>query len=189
MLNPKVISNFISKKHADIFIDYINSNIETFEKEMPNTEVYTRRFGMDNHDHIRASILMQDFNHDIKDLIIEYSNKFIDQCKETFKDENIYPSQFWLVKRGPNSPQQMHTDVDGGCNYQLKYSGVMYLNNLFNSGRLIFPHIPFYYSPKLGDLVVFPSDGQRFRHGVGVNNADRYVIPLWATNDENFKLF
>lgn len=189
ILAPKIIPNFISKKDADIFIDYINTNIDKIEKETPDNNVYLQRFGLDNHNHLKKSTIMSEFNHEIKDLVIYYADKFTEECKKVFSDEKIYPSQFWLVKRYPNEPQPMHTDVDGGCNYQLKYSGVIYLNTLINSGRLMFPHIPFYYSPKIGDLVVFPSDGERFRHGVGINKEDRYVAPVWATNDENFKLY
>lgn len=186
MDKPKIIHNFISEQDISNVINYIDLNIEAFNKE-EDVKNYTQRFGKD-----RAypdSRHLEEFDHDIKSLITKYSDLFVKECKSAFNDEKIYPSEFWFNKRLPKTPGRLHTDVDDGLNSQLNYSGVIYLNTLEDSGHLRFPNIPFTYTPNSGDLVIFPSSGKTFSHSIASNNEDRYACLLWSTNDEKYRLF
>jgi hypothetical protein len=59
---------------------------------------------------------------------------------------------------------------------------------LGGQGKLDFPALNFKYSPEEGDLVLFPSQGNQFWHGVDLISEDRYSIALWMTTDKQFEL-
>lgn len=183
---PLVVENFIKEKDVKTFIDFINKNLNSFFKN-EYEEVYSKRFGPDNH--FLDSTNLDHADVEIIDLIKKYSEDFTNRCKVNFNHNKLMPAQFWLVKRFPGNPQKLHTDTDGSINSHLKYSGIIYLNTLEKSGALMFPNIFYNYFPKQGDLVVFESDNRKFDHMVNVNIEDRYVLALWATDDERYKLY
>ena len=57
-----------------------------------------------------------------------------------------------------------------------------------NTGKLNFPNLLFEYCPEEGDLILFPSHGDEFIHGVDSITAERYTLAFWMTEDKNFIL-
>ena len=57
---------------------------------------------------------------------------------------------------------------------------LLYLNEDFEGGELVFLHFNFTYRPKRGDLLFFPSSGVYAHQAMPVKNGIRYVIVSWA---------
>jgi|TARA_R100000030_G_scaffold26246_2_gene19106 Rps23 Pro-64 3,4-dihydroxylase Tpa1-like proline 4-hydroxylase len=67
-----------------------------------------------------------------------------------------------------------------GCWFRTM-TGVIYLNDDYDNGNLIFPHHKFEIKPKMGDLVFFSSDFDCL-HGIDtVTNGERFTVPMWYT--------
>lgn len=68
------------------------------------------------------------------------------------------------------------------------FSFLIYLNDDFQGGEIIFPHFNFTFKPKKGMFVCFPSD-HRFIHKVAKTTAGtRYVIVTWAAVENTKKV-
>ena len=64
---------------------------------------------------------------------------------------------------------------------QRDYTGLLYLNDNFTGGQLVFPDRHVVIIPKAGLLVAFPSN-HRFVHSVPkVLSGKRYSLPVWFT--------
>ena len=64
---------------------------------------------------------------------------------------------------------------------QRDYTGLVYLNDNFTGGELVFPDLDVFIAPKPGLLVGFPSN-HKFVHAVPkVLFGKRYSLPVWFT--------
>ena len=187
MKKPLVVKDFISSADADKFIKYMDENQEWFEKTGDGS-IFNMYTGRDNHHKFETKF--DDPKYDtIRDLIIKYGKKVEHIVKDNFSvDYNLYLTQFWMTKRIPGTFGKVHGDTDDGKNNQIKYSGIIYLNTLQIGGELMFPSINYTYSPKKGDVVLFESADPDFRHGVYPCKENRYVLPIWLTDDEEYRL-
>ena len=187
MKRPLVVKDFISPADADQFIKYMDENQNWFQETGDGT-IFNMYTGRDNHHQFETEF--DDPKYDsIRDLIIKYGKKVEHAVKDNFSvDYNLYLTQFWMTKRFPGTFGKIHGDTDGGKNNQIKYSGIIYLNTLQIGGELMFPFINYTYSPKKGDVVLFESGDQDFRHGVYPCQENRYVLPVWLTDDEEYRL-
>jgi prolyl 4-hydroxylase len=80
-------------------------------------------------------------------------------------------------------PHRDHRNADGTPNDTpwREWAGVIYLNDEFDGGRLIFPELNIAYKPAAGSLVVFPATAlHSVERAVG---APRYTAALWFTSD------
>ncbi len=57
---------------------------------------------------------------------------------------------------------------------------LLYLNDDFDGGDLLFNYFNYTYSPRQGDLVIFPSDHRYLHEAKAVTKGSRYVIVSWA---------
>jgi len=185
----KIINNFIEDSDIEKIIKYIDSNLYKFslDERSIGGHRYSYRFGKcyahkDSRENLNDLI-------NIKDVIDKYSQKACSLTKKEFNETNdVILASLWLAKQQSGATVTYHKDIDDGKNPQFKYSAVIYLNTMENSGKLRFPIINFEYSPIAGDIVIFPSDGVEFYHGVDAINQDRYTMPMWMTLDKNFEL-
>lgn len=66
---------------------------------------------------------------------------------------------------------------------------LIYLNEDFTGGGLQFEKFRYVYQPKLGDLLLFPSDN-RYKHGANpVQAGIRYVIVSWAAFTDEPRIY
>jgi hypothetical protein len=179
---PFILKNFISKDDCDIVISFINKNENNFDK---NGCLISKRIGIG----YRSDLVMIDSNDvsSIKDTLLKYGKEFLNYCNKLYDVKNdLYINQIWLVKTLFGGSQTEHSDDDNGYDSQMKYSGIVYLNDIKNSGYLYFKDLNFKYYPKAGDLVIFRSD--LGKHGVSTTFQDRYTMPMWATDDYSFSI-
>ncbi len=186
----KIISNFITEDHRKSFIDYIDERLDIFylDPRSKKGNRYAYKFGKDavhaDSRHTLEELL------DIKDLVDLYAEKACEEAKKQFNDDSkLYLSSFWMAKQESGATITYHKDTDQDNNLQFKYSGVLYLNTMPDyTGKLRFPELFFQYCPVAGDLIMFPSHGDEYTHGVDWIAADRYSLAFWLTEDEDFAL-
>jgi len=76
-----------------------------------------------------------------------------------------------------------HRNADGSPNPTpwREWAGIIYLNDGYDGGRLLFPETGESYVPFAGALVLFPGE---WLHGVeAASGAPRYTAPGWFTRD------
>jgi prolyl 4-hydroxylase len=72
----------------------------------------------------------------------------------------------------------------------LKYSSVIYLNDDFEGGEIVFPIIGIEYKPKAGDAIFFPSDDIKYLHGVNsIKSGNRYTLAYWHGEDGDWEKY
>lgn len=162
----KLIKNFINEDEA-------NKVVSTFESlEEPDIYKIDKRV-------VTVDTKVELFRNIAKRVLLK--------ARETFDDENLYISEFMISSYYPGYSMDVHTDI--ADRYHFSVSGVLYFNNDFTGGDIIFPNINYRYSPQLGDLVLFKSDLTENDHGVEeVTSGIRYVMPVWITSDKNLEL-
>jgi hypothetical protein len=186
----KIIKNFMPKEHIDTFIDYINNNLDYFyvDPRSKTGKRYAYKFGKDAV-HADSRHSLEDLVG-IKDLVNLYAKKVCETSNAQFDDSSkLFLSSFWMAKQDPGAIVTYHKDTDQDNNLQFKYSGVLYLNSMpQHTGKLRFPELMFQYCPEEGDLIMFPSHGDEFTHGVDWIANERYSLAFWITADKDFEL-
>jgi hypothetical protein len=99
----------------------------------------------------------------------------------------LYPDYTDLVYWPNGLSMGVHADnvwENGEPNYvsYRMYSGVAYLNDDYEGGQTFFPELDMKIEPKIGKLVVFPSNAE-YKHGVTPVVGERYTMPIWFTED------
>lgn len=189
-LDPVVVKNFLSPEECNRVISHIEINHHKYFNEWDADRVFTRRFGIDPH-HEDSGL---DFSEveEIRSILSRCAYGAVEECYKNYNHEgNLYPNALWLVKKNPSPDepgQNVHGDHDGGDNTQFIYSALVYLNTLDNNGQIFFPFAQFEHCPEQGDLLLFPSGGIKFDHGVKPITQERYSIPMWITEAEEYDL-
>jgi hypothetical protein len=125
---------------------------------------------------------------DIEDRIRDLFSRVENKIGELFNDSrDIYTCSFWFAKQLPGAKVLIHEDTDNGLNTHFKYSAVIYLNTLRDSGSLVFPDLNYSYMPEAGDIIIFKSIAAG-RHFVDTIDEDRYTMAMWLTEDKSFAI-
>jgi hypothetical protein len=183
----KVIKDVISIDDANLIIDYIDKNLESFTSS-PKWKRFQMMFGVDAY-HGERSKPVIDGLQDITSLVKEHMDIIKKIISYEFDDqEEIFLSSLWLAKQIPGAAIKGHLDVDDGSNDHFVYSAVLYLNKVDIGGVLDFPKLGVSIKPEFGDLVVFPSIGEDMFHEVKTIGEDRYTLPMWFTKNKSLEL-
>lgn len=184
-----VVDNFLSGEDVDFYIKYIESHLDLFKESSVHGSLRkTLIFGKDK--------AHKEFFTDLS-IISDLEDKLRKELFPSIQDvtsklynnrRSLYVSSMFLAKQSSGAQIEQHVDTDGGENMQHKYSGIIYLNTMSSGGELAFPDLDYTYSPKAGQLVLFPSRPLEYLHSVATINEDRYTIPVWLTEYEFFKL-
>ncbi len=184
----RVINNFIQEPEISSMIEYIDYLEKTELDKFAQYQYGKRlalRFGIDEDpDHIHGSLPNLSLLKDKRDLITSYFSRALEAVKRSFEvDRDLYVCSFWAAKQYSGAIVNEHADtggVEGHYNSHFKYSAVLYLNTMNKSGELIFRDENYSYSPRAGDLVMFPSYG--IKHRVDEILETRYSLPMWITD-------
>ena len=108
----------------------------------------------------------------------------LNKAKKEFNSNNLFVTSYMISSYEPGYSMSVHVDTEDmrECN---KISMVLYLNNDFQGGDIVFPIINFKHSPKAKELVCFLSEPQENAHGVEViKSGKRYVLPIFITDEK-----
>lgn len=184
------IANVIDDNECDLFINFINDNLSSFEsyEEEGNPLRKALRFGIDDvYTNSYPNLgLIPGLHNALKRLFVNITTKVQDRIG----GPELYVTSFHMGKQFPGSRVDSHIDCDPEFDYNghFKYSAVVYLNTLSNGGQLVFPKKNIHYQPVKGDLVLFPAMGKEWEHEVSSISEDRYNLPIWLTENKAKKL-
>lgn len=185
-----IVKNFLSQDEMKFFRDYEDHILETKQDSLvlfSNGNRPVLQFGRDLCDE-HSSHLSLDLVSDIEDEVRSLFNKVEQKAKKVFEDpRDIYVCSFWFAKQLPGAKIPIHEDTEDGQNPHFKYSAVIYLNTMKDSGRLSFPDLGYDYDPEAGDIIIFKS-ADSGRHMVETINEDRYTLAMWMTEDQSFAI-
>jgi hypothetical protein len=74
--------------------------------------------------------------------------------------------------------QNMDGTPKDGCS-DFYVSAVVYINDNFSGGELVFPKIGYSYKPVAGSCIIFPSHTQYSHYVDKVSTGERIVLPFW----------
>lgn len=197
MPNIKVIPNFVSPEDVQTLISYIDQNCED-----PN--IFRKQTGRAHNEGLAyRSIFPIEKSHTVHDpkilsMLVDYANKFIQEAKKHYDyDGDVYIEGISLTKLTDGIQLRIHKDKHGI--YPSLYSGMLYLNDDFEGGEIVFldeytPKTDFdIYTSDMGGLVHSPSPGELviFQGGTWhgsnkVSTSPRYAIALWSITEKDF---
>lgn len=97
-------------------------------------------------------------------------------------------SQLAIFKTIPGHTPEEHADsqnMDGtpkdGCS-DFAVSAVVYFNDNFIGGQLVFPKLAYSYQPIAGSCILFPSTISHSHYVAKVDKGERIVLPLWFSH-------
>jgi 2OG-Fe(II) oxygenase superfamily len=157
--NIKSIFNYVDPQDAQSIIDFI-------EKAILEEKV---RVGDDK----TLRIYNGDFNDQVLlDFVDKYAKKFID-------GRDLYVSAYLIARYSDGSFMSAHRDVPDDREV---VSTVLYLNDSYTGGELVFPEIDggYTYKPSKYEFIYFPTE---YLHGVNpVTAGRRYIVTISYTD-------
>jgi hypothetical protein len=118
---------------------------------------------------------------DIEDVCMIYANKFMESCNSLFpSDKPQYFYGFSLTKLSTDIQLRIHQDVHGEFS-SLSYSGVLYLNDDYEGGHLLFHRQEVKITLGHGDVIVFPSGYTHPHEVTPVTKGTRKTIVTWLS--------
>ena len=159
----KVFENFVTDDDCNYLINFLDSTQDSY--------------GRDND--IRK-ISLRPESEKIKNILL----KVLDKAKKDFNKNDLFITSYMISSYDPGYSMGLHVDTEDmrECN---KISMVLYLNNDFKGGDIIFPMINFKHSPKAKELVCFLSELRENAHGVEtIESGKRYVMPVFITDEK-----
>lgn len=97
----------------------------------------------------------------------------------------LFGTRIVVAETIPGNTPEEHADsqnMDGtpkdGCS-DFVVSSVVYFNDDFSGGELVFPKMPYSYHPIAGSCLIFPSDVLYSHYVDSVLSGSRLVFPLW----------
>lgn len=103
---------------------------------------------------------------------------------------DLHPDTFDIIRWPSGSSQPPHADAyknDGtsnGLSHRL-YGSIIYLNQSFYGGETYYPNLDMSVKPKIGTIVIHPSDILHLHGVTNVNHGTRYTIAGFWTNDSS----
>ena len=104
---------------------------------------------------------------------------------ESLFDCELGDSETFIAKTIIGHSPEEHADsqnMDGtpknGCS-DFYVSAVVYINDNFSGGELVFPKVDYSYKPVSGSCIIFPSNVQYSHYVDRVSNGERIVLPFW----------
>lgn len=188
-----VIKNFLTNAEIYELTNFAESAPEKdwSEAYIDGVKAFARaKFGSDDLDAlVKSGKLEITDNWQDKNLVIkdqDLINKINKRVAET-----ILPIS-GLVYNGIDAIQRQYegaelvVHVDNHTDPSLVYAAIMYLNDNYTNGELIFPERGISYRPKAGSLVIFPTHSE-YLHGTNAPGPGpmRYVLPSFI-GEEGF---
>jgi hypothetical protein len=159
----KVFENFVTDDECNYLMNFLD-NVQDSSVSASN----------------ERKITLRPESEIIKNILL----KVLEKIKKDFNNEDLFITSYMISSYNIGYSMGVHVDTEGmrECN---KISMVLYLNNKFSGGDIIFPMINFRHSPKAKELVCFLSEPEENAHGVEViTSGKRYVMPIFITDEK-----
>lgn len=175
--------NFITKEDAQKFINIIN------DLELINGGVQDRRVLRFGYDLFNGTTDGTETRKDVIKLLEPYIKKIEKLINNNFNhSKQVWASTFWISKQVAGTKIMPHMDTDGGKSMHYSHAAIIYLNTQEKGGEIYFSKLDKQLKPFFGDMILFECRSIESKHGVRKTEQERYAIPIWFTDDENYKL-
>lgn len=172
--NIKVVENFMPADHVKILLDYckLSNNPRDEKKEKEYLESYFQRELAKSYEHLMRAEVTKMYGHPFdRDRTVD----FVDRKEGVLLEEHtdFIKSQFI----DPLEPPAVYQKQD---NWSGHMSVLIYLNDDYEGGEIVFPKQNFKVKPKSGMLIAFPGN-RMYPHLVEPCYGNlRYTISLWT---------
>jgi len=160
--NIKVIKNFLSDEECDILL---NLTKKTQAKE----------FAV-QWDHNFRPIATRKTYTDIKAV-----SMYVPLVKDVLEKEYGFPVEnksVSIARWDTGDKLDLHVD-DLGTTKTNHMATLIYINNDFEGGEIIFPTHNFIYKPEKGDLIMFPGNYYYPHEVATITSGTRFSLPMW----------
>jgi len=157
----KVFEDFVTDDECNYLMNFLDNTKDSYGRD----------------DAIRK-ISLRPESEKIKNILL----KVLSKAKKDFNNNDLFVTSYMISSYDPGYYMSVHVDTEDmrECN---KISMIVYLNNDFKGGDIIFPMINFRHSPKAKELVCFLSELEENAHGVEmIESGKRYVMPVFITD-------
>lgn len=175
--------DFITREDADKFIKVID------DLEFYNDRVIDRRVLRFGYDLFNTTDNGTEDRKDVLEMLTPYIKKVEDYINSTYEHPlPVAVSTIWISKQAIGSKIMPHSDTDGGKSLHYSHSAIIYLNTQEKDGEIFFPRLDKEFRPEFGDMISFEARPKESKHGVRRTSQVRYAIPMWLTDQDEFKL-
>lgn len=172
-MKPTVIDNFVSESDRVRLIEIIN------EKEsaglLAQTDTGDVRYDGRN-------MLWNTYDKEWRDLIRPYIRRVLLE----YGDDRLVPHDIAMLKYYEGPGMGLHSDQDGPCDGKCELTSVIYLNDDYEGGEVVFPWLMKEYKVKSGGVMFFDQRGIEAHHAIKpVKSGNRYAIITCYTADSS----
>ena len=169
MLAPEVIDDFISKEDTQRIIEIINEQEESGNlRKNPYFE-----FGQDGR--------LQLWNSGGE--FWQILKKYLKQIASSY-EEDLHPHGVAMLKYYPGPGMATHSDQDGPCKNKCLVTSVIYLNDDYEGGEVVFPALNKTYKLSARSVMHFTQKGAQWDHLVNeIKSGNRYAV-ITCYNDD-----
>ena len=118
--------------------------------------------------------------------VVEFEKKFSILCCKEQKNSSgfklpLFTTEAFLSLWVVGSYSGVHLDSHYGYEF-LQFTSVLYFNNDYQGGEIYFPNQQIVIRPKAGSVILFPSGGTEYPHGVKeITSGVRATLAMWHT--------
>lgn len=197
MPDIKIFPNYVSEEDIQTLKSWIEDNYQNEELFRPQLGA-AHGYGYAYRSVVPLEKDEELYPSNILDIMFGYGKGFLEEVRKHFKhDGELYLEGFSFTRLEEGIQLRLHIDKHGMS--PTKYSGMLYLNDDFEDGEIVFvdEHTPItdfdlytdgspgiVHSPSPGEMVIFRS--RQWHASRKVRGNPRYAIVIWATTSKRF---
>jgi hypothetical protein len=172
--NIKIIENFMPSEHVDVLLEYCKlvNNPRDLKKEKEYKQAYFQRELAKSYEHLMRAEVTKMYGYQFdRDRTVDFN----DRKEGVLLGEHIdfIQSQFF----DPLEPPPVYYEPEAWSGHM---SILIYLNDNYEGGEIVFPKQDLTIKPKSGMLIAFPGNIM-YPHLVQPSYGDlRYALSLWT---------
>jgi hypothetical protein len=167
-----VVKNFLNQDILDDIFTMLDS-LDQSEWELNNIDAIA--------DHLLNRVIPIDTISKIWFIkVMMDASKSANNIIKNVIDNSLTCEPFFMVNKIVGNGMKVHSDGDVPMPNPPKFGAVLYFNDNFSGGELVYDKLNIEYKPVAGDLVIHPGT-KIYSHGVNnVTSGARYVSTLFA---------
>lgn len=115
---------------------------------------------------------------EVSAIINKYTDKVVETINNKFKVASKLCGGAYLVRWGSGKKMDLHVDDLGSGENHL--SAVLYINEDYSGGNIVFPTHNLHIKPKRFELIIFPGNLNYAHEVTEVISGTRFTVPFWT---------